>query len=282
MSDEEPFIIDMTTDRDNDEQEVHPCIPECAEVCIPFGISLNSDDFLNHLLPHTRLNDRIIDAAVACLMHTYILGDPRGDTICMAVDCSFLRLLQIFNHRTPIPRSRATLITFTSRVTLPSMAFIDQLRQAPSEKLSLVFIPLLVESDHWALLVFCFHRKSCFFFDERANRDIALQPARGAFSAITLFFKELWNVEAASWVFVDVVPPLPHQDIWGPHVHSAFSCGVNVLQIVHRLLRNFRRTHDPASLEMAYPPTCLCASYRAVIDETLRESGVPVAYVGLN
>lgn len=279
MTDEAPsHLIDLT---DNDNGEDHPHIPESVEVCAPFGIHLTSNDFMNHLLPDTRLNDRIIDAAVACLMHTYILGDPRGDTICMAFSCFFLTFLQSFNHRTPIPRSRATLISFTSRVTLPSMAFNDQLHQAPRENLSLVFIPLIVDSDHWALLVFCFHRKSCFYFDERADRDIALQPARGAFSAITLFFKELWNVEAASWVFVDVVPPLPHQDIWGPHVHCALSCGVNMLQVVHRVLRNFRLTSDPASLEMAYPPHCLCASYRAVIDETLRNAGVPAAYVGL-
>jgi hypothetical protein len=275
---EEPFIIDIT-DSYNDEEEVHPCIPERVEVCRPFGISLHSDDFLNHLIPHSRLNDRIIDAAVACLMHTYIPEDPRDCTICMAFPCCFYQQLQFFNRRTPIPRSRASLITFTSQVTLP---FNDQLQLAPIEKLSLVVFPLIVDSDHWALLVFCFHRKTCFYFDERVDREIAQQPAHRAFSAITLFFQELWDITAESWEFIDVVPPTPHEDIWGPHAHSAFSCGVNVVQVVHRLLRNFRRTRDPASLEMAYPPTCLCASYRAVIDETLRQSGVPVAYVGLN
>ncbi len=130
---EEPFIID-TTDSYNDEEEVHPCILECAEVCRPFGISLHSDDFL----PHSRLNDRIIDAAVACLMHTYILEDPRDCTICMAFPCCFYQELQFFNRRTPIPRSRASLITFTSQVTLP---FNDQLQQAPIEKISLVVFP---------------------------------------------------------------------------------------------------------------------------------------------
>jgi hypothetical protein len=197
----------------------------------------------------------------------------------MAFPCCFYQQLQVFNRHTPIPRSRASLITFTSQVTLP---FNDQLQLAPIEKLSLVVFPLIVDSDHWALLVFCFHRKTCFYFDERVDREIAQQPAHRAFSAITLFFQELWDITAESWEFIDVVPPTPHEDIWGPHAHSAFSCGVNVVQVVHRLLRNFRRTRDPASLEMAYPPTCLCASYRAVIDETLRQSGVPVAYVGLN
>jgi hypothetical protein len=280
MSEEEPRhdVINLSDDELNDNGEVQSHISE-LKVCAPFGISLYLHDFKNHLMPDTRLNDKIIDAAVACFMHTYILGDPRGDTICMAFNCSFLSLLQIFNRRTPIPRSRARLITFTSNVSLP---FNDQLQQASIEKLSLVVFPLIVDCDHWALLVFCFHRKKCFYFDERIGRDIQLQPAHGAFLAITVFFKELWNVEPESWSFVDVAPPPPHEDVWGPHVHCAQSCGVNVLQVIHRLLRNFRRTPDPASLEMAYPPICLCASYRTVIDETLRNGGVPVAYVGLN
>ena len=278
MSCEEPLhdVIDLSDNEFNDNGETQSHISELKV----FGIPLFLHDFQNHLMPDTRLNDQIIDAAVSCYMHTYILEDRRDRTICMAFSSCFL---QVFNRPTRIPRSRARLISLTSNLSLPANASAsDQLQQAPFEKLSLVVFPLIVDSDHWALLVFCFHRKKCFYFDERIGRDIQLQPAHGAFLAITVFFKELWNVEPESWSFVDVAPPPPHEDVWGPHVHCAQSCGVHVLQVIHRLLRNFRRTPDPASLEMAYPPTCLCASYRTVIDETLRNGGVPVAYVGLN
>jgi hypothetical protein len=288
MSDEEPRhdVIDLSDNEFNDNGEAQSHI----SVLKVFGIPLVLYDFQNHLMPDTPLNMQIIDAAVSCYMHTYILEDRRDRNLCMAFTSCFL---QVFNRRTPIPRSRARLITFTSNLTLPlnespskklpaNASASDQLQQAPIEKLSLVVFPLIVDSYHWALLVFCFHRKKCFYFDERIGRDIQLQPAHGAFFAITVFFKELWNVEPGSWSFVDVAPPPPHEDVWGPHVHCAQSCGVNVLQVIHRLLRNFRRTPDPASLEMAYPPICLCASYRTVIDETLRNGGVPVAYVGLN
>ena len=266
----------------NVDDEDYPHLPDLESVCVPFGIPISRSDFQDILMPHKGLNGAIMDAAFACLIHTYIVEAPRGDSICLAFTCSFLIRMEILRRRNPSSISHATICSFTSSATLPRMAFSSQLEQAQIGNISLAFFPVIVDSDHWALLVFCFHRNTCFYFDERVNRDIALQPARGAFLAITLFFKELWNVKAENWAFVDVVPPLPHEDVWGSHVHCVRSCGVNVLQVVHHLLRKLRIILDPTSLEMAYPPTCLCASYRNVLDEMLRNAAVPAAYVGLN
>jgi hypothetical protein len=147
MSEEEPRhdVIDLSDDEFNDNGEVQSHISELKV----FGIPLFLYDFQNHLMPDTRLNDQIIDAAVSCYMHTYILEDRRDRTICMAFSSCFL---QVFNRPTPIPRSRARLISLTSNLSLPfnespskklpaNASASDQLQQAPIEKLSLVVFP---------------------------------------------------------------------------------------------------------------------------------------------
>ena len=123
MSDEEPRhdVIDLSDNEFNDNGEAQSHISELKV----FGIPLFLYDFQNHLMPDTPLNMQIIDAAVSCYMHTYILEDRRDRTICMAFSSCFL---QVFNRRTPIPRSRARLNTFTSNLTLP-------LNESPSKKL---------------------------------------------------------------------------------------------------------------------------------------------------
>ena len=276
-------------------------------ICSPHGFRFTEHHFRSHLQGNTPLTGEILEGHTACLVQAYIRDHPYDTKICMSFGPYFCSLLELFyqsRHKrrragagdgaggTVVDVTSTALQTFAARVTLPPMTDAH-MAGIIITNVELVLCPVLVDISVWALLVYCFHRKVCFFFcgDVLRSHSAAqrlIHPARHAFAKFNDFFKALWGIDASEWSLVDICPPPPHQDVFGMHVHCMLSCGVNVLQVMHFLLRNFRecRTRqllsddiDHSPLAVGYPPVCVCDKYRNVIEETLRTGAIPAEYL---
>lgn len=312
----------------NDEHPNGNYLEGSQVVCSPHGIPVTDHDFRSHLQGNTPLNDRILAGHTACLVQAYIRDHPYDTKICMSFGPLFCLQLESFygsRHKrrrgavdvagpgaagaagasgavatvagagagdgaggTVLDVTSTALQTFVSHATLPPMTDAHMVGIIITD-VELVLCPVLVDISVWALLVYCFRRKVCFFFcgdvlrSHRAAQRL-IHPARHAFAKFNDFFKALWGIDPSEWSLVDICPPPPHQDVFGVHVHCMLSCGVNVLQVMHFLLRNFRecRTRqllsddiDHPPLEVGYPPVCVCDQYRNVIRKTLRTGTLP-------
>jgi hypothetical protein len=152
----------------------------------------------------------VMSAHVAFLMEAYTTKyadrrHPEDSKMCMAFVSHFL---QLFTSR---KRSRSGRAPYSlGRLTLPPMPGTE-FEAIDTSNLALVFFPTLVELggeiSAWALLVFCFERKTCFYCcDELTPPHRHEHPAHPAFVAIIQCFQEIWQVDTHAWSLVDIAP----------------------------------------------------------------------------
>ena len=274
------IVDDIRSERGNDQ------VVSSIKTYVSHGFSISESELNTLRHENNPITGRIFNAHLACLVQAYNTDyasqrHPDDTKTCLAFSSYFTPYLTPANR---VPYSLGDL-------TVPPMT-CDQFREIESKNLALVFAPLLVQLSHknmptWALLVFCFERQICFYCcDERGATHSQEHPARHAFVSIIECFHEIWKMDTCAWSLCDIASPPPHENLWGPHVHCAFSCGINVLQVVHFVLRNFRRSRSRCArnvpsyppVEVGYPPVCVCETYRNVLAETLTACALPAAY----
>lgn len=252
------------------------------------GFSISEPELYTLRHENNPISGSVLSAHLACLVQAYITDNasqrhPDDTKTCLAFNSSFPWYLTSGRKRTRLlDRVHHSL----GQLTLPPITS-DQFREIESKNLALVFAPILVQLSHndmpsWALLVFCFERQICFYCcDEQGVTHNQEHPARHAFVSIMECFHEIWKIDTCAWSLGDIVSPPPHENLWGPHVHCAFSCGINVLQVAHFLLRKFRRVRNVRCcppIEVGYPPVCVCDTYRNVLAKTLMACALPEAF----
>ena len=245
-------------------------------------------DFENVRHDNSPICGSVMSAHVVFLMEAYTTKyadrrHPEDSKMCMAFVSHFL---QLFTSR---KRSRSGRAPYSlGRLTLPPMPGTE-FEAIDTSNLALVFFPTLVELggeiSAWALLVFCFERKTCFYCcDELTPPQRHEHPAHPAFVAIIQCFQDIWQVDTHAWSLVDIAP---RRRQWGDHVHGVFTCGINVLQLAHSVLRTFwsSRTRQPFSengyfpVEVGFPAVCACTTYRDVIVKTLTAGALPETFL---
>ena len=262
---------------------------------VSHGFSISESELYTLRHKNNPIAGTVLSAHLACLVQAYITDSasqrhPDDTKTCLAFSSYFPQYLISPNRKRTRLLDRVPYSL--GKLTLPPIT-CDQFHEIESKNLALVFSPILVQLSHngmpsWALLVFCFERKICFYCcDERGVSHNQEHPARHAFESIIECFHEIWKIDPCAWSLGDIVSPPPHENLWGPHVHCAFSCGINVLQVAHFLLRNFSRRHFHRvrnvrsyhrPVEVGYPPVCVCDTYRNVLAATLMACALPAAY----
>jgi hypothetical protein len=232
------------------------------------------------------IRSSVMRAHVVFLMEAYTTKyadrrHPEDSKMCLAFDSCFV---QSFTSR---KRSRSGRAPYSlGRLTLPPMQ-VTEFEAIDTNNLALVFFPTLVELggeiSTWALLVFCFERKTCFYCCDELTPPLRDEhPAYPAFVAIIKCFQEIWQVDTDAWSLVDIAPRQS-----GDHAHGVFTCGINVLQLTHSVLRTFwsSRTRQPFSengylpVEVGFPAVCACTTYRDVIVKTLTAAALPESFL---
>ena len=283
--DAEVIFLDDTADID---EVVNESKSDPVVMAVKKGY-ISEVDFENVRRDNSPICSSVMSAHVAFLMEAYTTKyadrrHPEDNKMCLAFNSCFL---QLFTSR---KRSRSGRAPYSlGKLTLPPMP-VTEFEAIDINNLALVFFPTLVELggeiSTWALLVFCFERKTCFYCcDELIPPHRHEHPAHPAFEAIIKCFQEIWLVETHAWSLVDIAP---RRRPSGDHVHGVFTCGINVLQLAHFALRTFRnsRTTRPFSencylpVEVGFPAVCVCrTTYRDVILKTLTAGALPAAFL---